>query len=83
MILDIPPQTIELISSVALKQGQSVESFILMSAYEKALQFSQSNNQSQLVTEFFANTKPLDIFKDIDPVNYQRQVRDELTTYLK
>ena len=54
-----------------------------MSAYEKALQFSQSNNQSQLVTEFFANTKPLDIFKDIDPVNYQRQVRDELTTYLK
>ena len=77
MILDIPPQTIELISSVALKQGQSVESFILMSAYEKALQLSQSSNQSQLVTEFFTNTKPLDIFNDIDPVNYQRQVRDE------
>lgn len=38
MILDLPPQTEQIISHIATKQGQSVHDFILLSAYEKALQ---------------------------------------------
>lgn len=30
-----------------------------------------------LVTDFMAQIPPLDIFKDIDPVSYQREIRNE------
>lgn len=61
MLLDIPPQTIQIIQAVANQQGQSVENYIIISAYEKALQqlahkkTNQQNNQENkemLLTDF-------------------------------
>ncbi|WP_019519340.1 hypothetical protein [Faucicola boevrei] len=61
MLLDIPPQTIQIIQAVANQQGQSLENYIIISAYEKALgqlankQPSQQNNQENkemLLTDF-------------------------------
>lgn len=48
MILDIPPQTEQIITSIAHQQGQSVENFIIMSAYEKALSLTYMPNSETL-----------------------------------
>lgn len=48
MILDLPPQTEQIISHIATKQGQSIHDFILLSAYEKALQLSYMPNAETL-----------------------------------
>lgn len=36
--LDLPPQTQQVIEQIAQKNGQSIQDFITISAYEKALQ---------------------------------------------
>lgn len=48
MILEFPLQTEQIIASIAHQQGQSVENFIIMSAYEKALSLSYTPNSETL-----------------------------------
>ncbi|WLF84901.1 DUF1778 domain-containing protein [Moraxella sp. ZY210820] len=45
MYLDIAPQTRHIIEKIAHQQGRSVEDFIIMSAYEKAL-YSLTKDES-------------------------------------
>lgn len=77
IVLDVAPQTIQVIEQVAQKNGQSVQDFILMSAYEKALQsFHSSLNQSDTLVLDFIKGKTLQSFQG-DPVAIQRAMRDE------
>lgn len=78
IVLDLPPQTAQVIEQVAQQNGQSVHDFILISAYEKALQS-------------FNHTKPknddmalLDLIKSLPKSQLQRsgleiqkELRDE------
>lgn len=77
MMIDLPPQIEQIINTIAVRQGQSMQDFIILSAYEKALQLTHVDEKPVLVTDYFTQSKPLDIFKDIDPVTYQKAVRDE------
>ncbi len=79
MILDFPPKIERVISDVAISQGLSLEQFVIMGAYEKALQIQAMPQQSSdmLLTDFAAQMPKLAIFQDIDPVAYQRELRDE------
>lgn len=45
MILDLPPQTARIINTIARQQGQTLENFMIMSAYEKALQLAYAPQQ--------------------------------------
>lgn len=46
MFIDLPPQTEQIIAQVAKQNGQSLHDFIVISAYEKALQ-NMANPSSQ------------------------------------
>ncbi len=46
MILDLPPQTAHIISTIAEQQGQTLENFMIISAYEKALQLAYAPQQA-------------------------------------
>ncbi|WP_066802561.1 type II toxin -antitoxin system TacA 1-like antitoxin [Moraxella oblonga] len=46
MFIDLPPQTEQIIAQVAKQNGQSLQDFIVISAYEKALQ-SMANPPTQ------------------------------------
>lgn len=48
MIIDLPPQAESIISHIANKQGQTIENFLIMSAYEKALQLAYTPNAETL-----------------------------------
>lgn len=74
IVLDLPPQTIQIIEQVAQKNGQSVQDFITMSAYEKALQSMHSSNDVSVLD--FIQGKSLKSFKG-NPVAIQREMRDE------
>lgn len=77
IILDLPPHTIQVIEQIAQKQGQSIQDFITISAYEKALQ--------SFVEPTPANTVPLlDLIKsmpksqlDRSGLDVQKELRDE------
>lgn len=66
MILDLPPQTEQIIANIAYQQGQSLEQFIIMSAYEKALQLAYtpidiwkpSDNDLVKMNELLSNPQP-------------------------
>ncbi|OPH35369.1 Uncharacterised protein [Moraxella lacunata] len=47
MIIELPPQTEQIIAQVAKEKGQSVHDFIVMSAYEKAVQAMTDKPQAQ------------------------------------
>lgn len=55
IVLDLPPQTQNAIQSIADKQGLSIEQFILMGAYEKALNFTQSDNEQDTPIWYASN----------------------------
>ncbi len=48
MLIDLPPQAESIISHIAHKQGQTIENFLIMSAYEKALQLAYTPNSEAL-----------------------------------
>lgn len=55
IVLDLPPQTLQVIEQVAQKNGQSIQDFITISAYEKALQSFATANQEELLANFIKN----------------------------
>ena len=68
MILDLPPNIEQIFITHAQEQGVSAEEWIT-NIY--------MHTKSMTVTEYFSQTKPLASFKDIDPLTYQKAVRDE------
>lgn len=77
IILDLPPHTIQVIEQIAQKQGQSIQDFITISAYEKALQsFVEPKPIEDKPLLDFIHGKTLGSFKG-DPVVIQRKLRDE------
>lgn len=52
IVLDLPPQMLQIIEQVAHKNGQSIQDFITISAYEKALQSFAIPKQGELLTDF-------------------------------
>ena len=65
--LDFPPQTVQMIEQIAQQKGQSLQDFIMMSVYEKALQVAVQPQQNDELLADFIQTG-LDI---------QRELRDE------
>lgn len=49
-ILDLPQETVQVIEQVAHKNGQSIQDFITIGAYEKALSLLslENNNQKEI-----------------------------------
>ncbi|UXZ05309.1 hypothetical protein [Moraxella nasicaprae] len=75
IVLDLPQETIQVIEQVAQKNGQSIQDFITISAYEKALQSFAKPKDVMLLTDFIKGKK-LQGFQG-DPVAVQRAMRDE------
>lgn len=71
MIIEIPPQLESVIIMQAQKHGMTAQTYVL-DQLEKI-----TVKDDMLVTDFMAQIPPLDIFKDIDPVSYQRETRNE------
>lgn len=69
MILDLPPNIEQIIITHAQEQGVSAEEWIT--------NIINTHTKSMTVAEYFLQTKPLASFKDIDPLTYQKAVRDE------
>lgn len=67
MLIDIPNDTAQIIVQIANHRGQSVQDFILMSAYEKALSLAYMDNSiwyinhkdSQTINELLDNPSPM------------------------
>ncbi|MDO4896322.1 MAG: hypothetical protein Q3971_03070 [Moraxella sp.] len=69
MILDLPPNIEQIIITQAKEQGMTAEQWVSHAVHAHAKPVS--------VADFFENTKPLASFKNIDPLAYQKAVRDE------
>lgn len=69
MILDLPPTIEQIVIHQAKEQGVSAEEWVFNAITTHAKPVS--------VADFFKQKKPLAVFKDIDPVAYQKKVRDE------
>ncbi len=69
MILDLPPNIEQIIIARAQEQGVSAEEWIT--------KIVSMHTKSMTVAEYFAQAKPLTSFKNIDPLEYQKAVRDE------
>lgn len=69
MILDLPPNIEQIIIARAQAQGVSAEEWIT--------KIISTHTESVTVADYFAQAKPLASFKDIDPLAYQKDVRDE------
>lgn len=52
IVLDLPYETLQIIEQVAQKNGQSVQDFITVSAYEKALQSLAQPKKDGRLTDF-------------------------------
>ncbi|OOS25635.1 hypothetical protein [Moraxella pluranimalium] len=75
IVLDLPPQTLQIIEQVAQKNGQSIQDFITISAYEKALQSFATPKQDELLTDFI---KTLPNRNQLgDGLAIQKALRDE------
>lgn len=75
IVLDLPPQTLYIIEQVAQKNGQSLQDFITISAYEKALQSFAGLQDNVLLTDFvktLANRSHVG-----DGLVIQKELRDE------
>ncbi|MDO4700922.1 MAG: hypothetical protein Q4A69_09625 [Moraxella sp.] len=67
MIIDIPPHIEQMIIAKAQSQNLSVADLITQWA----------TDDDVLLTDFFASLPKIDVFDEIDPVAYQRALRDE------
>lgn len=70
MLIELPPHIEELIIAQAKSEQLSVVELIGKWA-------SQNKQDDVLLTDFFKQQPPIDAFKTIDPVAYQRAMRDE------
>lgn len=67
MLIDIPNDMAQIIMQIANHRGQSVQDFILMSAYEKALSLAYadesiwyiSHKDGQIINELLDNPSPM------------------------
>ncbi len=75
IVLDLPPQTLQIIEQVAQKNGQSIQDFITISAYEKALQSFATPKQDELLTDFIKTLPNRN--KLGDGLAIQKALRDE------
>lgn len=73
--LELPPQTIQVIEQVAHQNGQSVQDFIIISAYEKALQSFAKPKDDELLIDFIKNFPKSELTHS--GLDIQRQLRDE------
>lgn len=79
-MIDLPPQTAHLIAQVAKQNGQSIQDFVIISAYEKALTHfindkppQELTNLGERIHQIFAKANYPDIM--IAPrEDYPRQV---------
>lgn len=67
MIIDVPPHIEQMIIAKAQSQNLSVADLITQWA----------KDDDVLLTDFFASLPKIDVFDGIDPVAYQRALRDE------
>lgn len=74
-VLELPPQTLQIIEQVAHKNGQSIQDFITISAYEKALQSFATPKQGELLTDFIKTLPNRN--KLGDGLAIQQALRDE------
>lgn len=70
MLIELPPHIEELIITQAKTEQLSVVELIGKWA-------NQNKKDDVLLTDFFKQQPPIDAFKTIDPVAYQRAMRDE------
>lgn len=75
IILDLPPQTMQIIEQVALKKGQSVQDFITISAYEKALQSFVEPKDDELLIDFIKKFPKSQLTRS--GLDVQKELRDE------
>lgn len=75
IVLELPPQTLHIIEQVAHKNGQSIQDFITISAYEKALQSFATPKQGELLTDFIKTLPNRN--KLGDGLAIQQALRDE------
>ncbi len=75
-VLELPPQTLQIIEQVAHKNGQSIQDFITISAYEKALQSFATPKQGELLTDFIKTLPNRN--KLGDGLAIQQALRDDL-----
>lgn len=73
--LDLPPQTQQVIEQIAQKNGQSIQDFITISAYEKALQALVKPKDDMLLIDFI-NTLP-NRTNIGDGLSIQKELRNE------
>ena len=76
IVLELPPQTLQIIEQVAHKNGQSIQDFITISAYEKALQSFATPKQGELLTDFIKTLPNRN--KLGDGLAIQQALRDDL-----
>lgn len=72
MLIEIPPQMEQIIITQAQSKGMTAQNYVI-----EQLEKITLNHSDILVTDYMATIPPLDIFKDIDPVTYQREIRNE------
>lgn len=79
IILDLPPQTVQVIEQVAHKNGQSIQDFITLSAYEKALQsFAKPKEEPEKNVSLIEFIEQFDNRTSIgDGLTIQKALRDE------
>lgn len=70
MLIELPPHIERMVIAKAKSEQLSVAELI-----EKWV--SQDKKDDVLLTDFFKKQPPIDAFKGIDPVAYQRAMRDE------
>lgn len=76
IVLDLPPKTVQVIEQVAYRNGQSVQDFIVMSAYEKALQsFAEPKEDDELLIDFIKRLPKSQLQRS--GLDIQRELRDE------
>lgn len=75
IVLDLPQETIQVIEQVAQKNGQSVQDFITISAYEKALQSFAKPKKDMLLTDFIKQFPKSQLTRS--GLEIQQELRDE------
>lgn len=74
--LDFPPQTVQMIEQIAQQKGQSLQDFIMMSVYEKALQVAvQPQQNDELLADFIQTMPKAELTQN--GLDIQRELRDE------
>lgn len=73
--LNIAPQMIEVIEKVAQKNGQSLQDFVIISAYEKALQSLIHPEEDELLIDFIQKLPQSKLERS--GLDIQKELRDE------